>query len=335
MMFSFAKIQGPRMNAEERANACQSLAADKRRLGLPLSDVQRIDALLAGKWGITMPLPMEQWGDRLEELAGEELAAEYWELHDEQALSYERDAPVARETETAFYDILADERIAGHVHSQKRTEILDAGCLLVYLVQQLQISGRILDIGCHTGYHADILAQETSTTVHGIDLSAKAIEAAQSKTAGCSRLSFAAGSLEQHAQAEAYEMIYAVRSVELDKASARRIYRALKPGGVAVIMPNGVPDASQRARRTIRDARLGWGFSDVVGGWVGDERGYEANPVLALVKDGSQLIPADFVEQAESVWNSYFKDYANAADTRWEEKTQAYSRGHWLASCDS
>jgi hypothetical protein len=50
------------------------------------------------------------------------------------------------------------------------------------------------------------------------------------------------------------------------------------------------------------------------------------------VKDGSELIPADFVEQAESVWSRYFKDYANGADTPWAEKTQAYFRGHWLAS---
>jgi SAM-dependent methyltransferase len=202
----------------------------------------------------------------------------------------------------------------------------------VHLVRELCISGPILDIGCHIGYHADILAQETSAAVHGIDLSAKAIEAGKAKLAGSPRLSFAVGSLEQHAQAEAYEFIYAVRSVELDKVSARQIYGALKPGGVAVILTQGEPDPSQRARRAIRDARLGWGFSDVVGGWVGDGRGYEANTVLVLVKDGSDLIPADFVEQANSVWTNYFRDYANAAETPWQEKTQAYFRGHWLAS---
>lgn len=320
------------MIPKDRADACQALAADKRRLGLPLSAVRRIDAFLADKWGITMPLPMDQWVDRLSELAGEELAAEYWELHEEQAERYASDAPVPLKLETAFYDTLADERISGHVHSQKRTEILDAGCLLVHLVRELCISGPILDVGCHIGYHADILAQETPATVHGIDLSAKAIEAAQAKTRGCPRLSFAVGGLEQHAHAEAYEFIYAVRSVELDKSSARQICGALKPGGVAAILTKGEPDSSQRARRAIRDARLGWGFSDVVGGYVGDGRGYEANPVLVLVKDGSQLIPADFVEQAKSVWNNYFKDYANASDTPWAEKTQAYFRGHWLAS---
>lgn len=320
------------MSAKDREDSCHNLAADKRRLGLPLDDVRRIDALLADKWGIKMPLPMDEWTDHLNGLAGEDLAAEYWEVHEEQALRYAHDAPVPLKLETAFYDILADERISGHVHSQKRTEILDAGCLLVHLVRELCISGPILDVGCHIGYHADVLAQETSATVHGIDLSAKAVEAAQAKTRGCPRLSFAVGGLEQHAHAEAFEFIYAVRSVELDKSSARQICGALKPGGVAAILTKGEPDSSQRARRAIRDARLGWGFSDVVGGWVGDGRGYEANPVLVLVKDGSQLIPADFVEQAKSVWNNYFKDYANAADTPWAEKTQAYYRGHWLAA---
>jgi hypothetical protein len=82
----------------------------------------------------------------------------------------------------------------------------------------------------------------------------------------------------------------------------------------------------------IREARLGWGFSDVVGGWVGEERGYEAGPVLVLVKDGSLGIPADFVEQAESFWSEHFQKYANSTTTPWHEKTQSYCRGHWLTT---
>jgi hypothetical protein len=56
------------MTPQDRVDACQMLAADKRRLGLPVDEVQRIDAVLAEKWGIAMPLLTEQWGDRLAEL---------------------------------------------------------------------------------------------------------------------------------------------------------------------------------------------------------------------------------------------------------------------------
>lgn len=320
------------MITNEREAACQRLAADKRRLGLPLEDVKNIDAYLADTWGISMPMPPEQWKKRFDELAGEALAAEYWKLHDELATCYATESPVPLQLEAAFYNTLADDRIAGHVHSQKRTEILDAGCLLLHLVRELHIEGPFLDIGCHTGHHAHLLAKETSADVYGIDLCARAIEAAEAKTRGTPRLAFSVGSLAQHSARERYEFIYAVRSIDLDKASAQQIYAALKPGGIAAILTRGAPNSSQRARKAIREARLGWGFSDVVGGWVGEGRGYEAGPVVVLIKDGSLGIPADFVEQAQSVWAEYFRGYANSPDTPWTEKTQAYSRGQWIRS---
>ena len=322
------------MDPNHRTAACQLLAADKRRLGLPLEDVRRIDAYLANTWGITMPLPSEQWEKRFAELADVELAADYWELHDELASCYVSESPVPIKLEAAFYNVLADGRISGLVHSQKRTEILDAGCLLLHLIRELGITGPILDVGCHTGHHAHLLAQETSAEIHGIDLCSKAIEAAQVKTHGSPRLTFSVGSLAQQAVTERYELVYAVRSINLDKSATRQISSALRPGGIAAILTRYSPDASQRARKMIRESRLGWGFSDVVGGWVGEERGYEAGPVVVLIKDGSLGIPADYVEQAQSVWTEYFRDYANAPNTPWPEKTQAYSRGHWKQISD-
>jgi SAM-dependent methyltransferase len=320
------------MTTQDREEACHELAADKRRLGLPLDDVRRIDSLLAKEWGITMPLPPQSWGNRLEELAGKALATEYWQLHDEVAMCYATESPVPENLETTFYNVLADDRISGHVHSQKRTEILDAGCLLLHLVRALRIAGPILDVGCHIGYHSHLLAQEAAVNVQGIDLCAHAIGVAQAKTAGSPRLTFNVGSLARLSLSNAFEFIYAVRSIALDKIAARQLYAALKPGGIAAIFTRGAPDSSRRARKAIHEAGLGWGFSDVVGGWAGEDRGYEAGLVLVLIKDGSRLIPADFVDQAQSAWNPYFKDYANAPDTPWSEKTQAYFRAHWLAS---
>jgi SAM-dependent methyltransferase len=320
------------MNPNDRTAACQRLAADKQRLGLPLEDVRRIDTYLDEKWGITMPVPPQQWEDRLTELAGQTLAAEYWRLHDELASCYEADSPVPVKLETAFYNTLADHRISGHVHSQKRTEILDAGCLLLHLIRELGIAGPILDIGCHTGHHAHLLAHETTAEVRGIDLCPKAIEAAHANTAGTPRLAFSVGSLTQQSLAEGYELVYAVRSIDLDKTSARKIAAALKPGGIAAIFTSDAPDTSQRARKAIREARLGRGFCDVVGGWVGAERGYDSGSVLVLIKDGTLGIPADCVEQAMNVWNDHFKDYANSPDTPWHEKTQSYFRGHSLTA---
>lgn len=320
------------MDATDREQICQQLARDKMRLGLPLEEVRRIDRYLDDVWGITLPKSPAKWKRRLRELGKNGLAAEYWDLHDALARHYEigREPPAG--LETVFYDTLADPRICGHVHSQKRTEILDAGCLLVHLVRTLKVSGPILDVGCHTGHHAHLLARETGAPVVGIDLSAKALETARVKTAGTTGLTYSDASLGDPSFAGKFEMLYAVRSIDLEDANLGLIASALKSGGVAVILTSEAPDDSPEALAAIRDAGLGWGLSDVVGGWVGEERDYEAGPVLVLIKGESHQIPPDFLEQAESTWTQHFRDYANSPNTPWSEKTQAYCRGHWMAA---
>ena len=317
------------MTFSEREVTCGRLAADRLSLGLSLAEVQQIDTMLADRWGITMPMPPEQWEERLATLAGHDLAAEYWRLNNKIAWRDAMRLPVPAKLETAFYNVLADERISGHVHSRKRTEILDAACLLIHLVRELGIAGPVLDIGCHIGYHAQLLAQRAHATVHGIDRCSKAIEAARAKTVGASAMTFGVGSLAEQGYNRSFEFIYAVRSIRLDKTSARQIAAALMPGGVAVILPRGIPAAARRHRQAILDAGLGWGLSDVVGGFVGEGRGYQAGLVIVLIKHGRRSMPADFVQQAHSIWEQHFTGYANAPDTPPAEKNQAYFRGKW------
>lgn len=319
------------MDAAEREKTCQQLALKKMRLGLPFEDVRRIDHHLADDWGIKPPQPPAQWKRRLQELGGSGLAGEYWRLHDAIAGFYEIGTNPPVDLETAFYNTLAESSICGHVHSQKRTEILDAGCLLVHLARTLKITGPILDVGCHTGHHALLLARETGCPVTGIDLSTKALETARAKTAGTEGLTFSDTALSDPSFAGAFEMLYAVRSIDLGDVNLGLIAAALKPGGIAVILPHDAPDASPAARAAIRDAGLGWGLSDVVGGWVGEERGFEAGPVLVLIKGVSRDVPADFVKRATKTWDQHFKGYANDPDTPASEKTQAYCRGYWMA----
>lgn len=317
------------MDAEEREAVCQRLSATRQHLGLPLKQVRSIDQYLEETWGITLPLPPGNWKERLEELAGEDLAGEFWALHDEQASYLEAGMPIPSSLVNVFYDVIADKKISGHVHSQKRTEILDAGCLLVYLVQELGIVGPVLDIGCHIGYHAQLLVKETDVSVCGIDRSSRAIDVAM-ENKNCDKLDFRMADLEAIQGKEHYEMVYAVRSIAMCKPVLRKLYSLLKPGGVAVILEDEAPDTSQQKRRAIREAGFGFGLADVVGGWIGQERGYEAGPALLFIKGRSRLTPADVIRQAKAAWGEFFRDYANDAGTPWREKTQAYCRGHLM-----
>ena len=332
--YAFLASEVTCMNITETESICAQIVKERRRIGLQLKDVQRVDSYLANEWGIVIPEPPDEWTEQFDLLAGELLAQQYWEVHDELAEYHEDEKEPPVELETLLYDLIADQRISGHVHSQKRTEILDAGCLLIYLMKTFGISGPILDLGCHIGYHAHLLANETMATVHGVDLSSKAIDVASSRNTTASKLSFSADSLSTLAQNNSFRMIYAVRSVTLSGKNLNQISELLEPGGIAVIFPHDavIDEPTQQA---INDADFGWGFSDVAGGYVGSERGldeggFEIGIVLVLIKGGSLPVPFDYAEEATSVWDNYFKVYANDPSTNKSEKTQSYSRAYWM-----
>ena len=151
-----------------REERCRHAVADKRRLGLGLEDVRRIDAFFQRECGIVPPLPPSTWKQKLRRLAGPQFAATYRSVHDEYAGFLEAGAEIPLPLQTEFYDVLADKRIAGHIHSQKRTEILDAGCFLLFLIRLLEITGPILDVGCHTGHHAIMLVTPSPNPEPGL-----------------------------------------------------------------------------------------------------------------------------------------------------------------------
>jgi SAM-dependent methyltransferase len=318
------------MTASARDSACWQLAADKPRFGLSLQEVRKVDSYLRERWGIVPPLPPDEWPERLRRLGGKRLFRQYCELHDEMAMQIEADLSPPESLVSAFYDVIADHRISSHVHSQKRTEILDAGCLLVHLIRSLGVDGPVLDVGCHIGYHSLLLAKECGVSVHGIDRCRKAIERAQCEARHEPLVTFSCESLAEERFREKFELVYAVRSIPCDSGFVAAVAKVMRPGGVVVFVPQQVPDLDADLISGLATAKLGWGFSDVVGGWVGEGRGYEAGVVLTLVKDGKALVPKDFVEQADAVWGSHFRDYANAPSTHADEKTQAYCRGYLL-----
>lgn len=317
------------MNVHDRQAMCEQIDKDKRVLALSLARVQRIDNCLQEDWGIGLPAHPDKLVDVLMDAAGTRLTEKYVELHDERLAYLEHDQDVPTKLDTAFYDLIADARISGHIHSQKRTEILDATCLLIRLVEAFQITGPVLDVGCHTGYVASILANETGLPVHGIDLATKAIRTAQERFNGADGLSFGCESLSSPALTDRFEMIYAMRSVEPTIENARDVVRCLKLGGIAVWFCSGAPEYETLLE--FRDVGLGYGFGDVVGGYVGDGRGYEGNGVFVFVRGGSAQAPVSFCDDADTVWSKYFHHYANAPDTKSAEKTQAYARSRWLA----
>lgn len=319
------------MTASERLELCDRVTGDKRSFGLSLDDVRRIDDWLRNTWHISPPLPLSEIDHAVERATSRSVYRKYQKLHNEQADYLSAGEPIPEAIETAFYDIIADPRLSGIIHSQKRTMILDSGCLLVHLVRALAISGPAIDIGCHVGYHAALLTSETAIPVHGVDRSSRAIAIAKTRTPPQSRLTFDTASLESPQFQEAFELVYAVRSLPLTPDAVAEAARLLKPGGIAVIFPPEPPDDDHSTITAINDYGLGFAFGDIVGGWLGEGRGFGAGLVTAFVKGANRPMPLDALARAQDAWGNHFKDYANSPQTPEEEKTQAYCRGHWQA----
>lgn len=317
------------MTAKSREAICQKLAANKQHLGLPLKDVRRVDEYLEESWGITMPLPPAEWKKAFKKSVGRKQATECWKLHETRTYYAENPGPIPVEVETAYRDLIAHEKLSGLVHSVRGGEILDACCLLVHLVSELGIEGPALEIGCHIGYHAHLLSQETNIEICGTDISSVALDCARAK-ATSGKLKFLKGGLGGIRTKEPYELIYGVRSVPLEKRALKKMYSLLKPGGVAVIFGAPLPEISRYLNRDVRDIGFGFGLTDVAGGRVGEQRFYDPCPVIVLIKDGSRVIPEDLLEQSESGWIKYFNKYADSPDTPDREKTQAYCRGYLM-----
>ena len=73
---------------------------------------------------------------------------------------------------------------------------------------------------------------------------------------------------------------------------------------------------------------------DVVGGWEGPGRSFDAGLAAVLLKGCDRPMTEDLVERAQDTWNDHFKAYANSPTTPEDEKTQAYARGHFRAEHD-
>ena len=166
------------MVGETRFRWLQAVGQDRLELGLPLGLVRELDRYLRSESGHSaIPHALGLVGGPGRRRMSLGLASKYRYLHDRQASYLERGKTIPADLETRFYDLIAERSLAGYVHSQKRPYILDTAALMHALINQLEVEGRVLDFGCHIGYHAHWLAtQHPELSVQGVDLSREAIK---------------------------------------------------------------------------------------------------------------------------------------------------------------
>jgi SAM-dependent methyltransferase len=317
------------MNRQEREVVCKQLMAEKRLLGLPIDDVSRIDGYLRSQWGISPPVAPHDWDKVFAQIAGPNLYQRFKYLHDKQASFLKRKMAIPSEISRRFYDLVADERISGFIHSQKRSYILDTAVLLISLISHLKVTNRILDIGCHIGYHPILLALETGCGLHGIDRSEVAIEFAKRKSPAGLDISFMAGSFPGDLPSESFELVFAIDSVLPTAENITKLASLLQSDGVLILVGDYYEFDNLAFRQALGKADLGFGLADIVGGWIGEERGYNSASAFLLIKGSANQLPEDFENQVTAGWD-FFRNYANAEGTDWDRKTQAYCRSQFI-----
>ena len=228
------------MVGETRFRWLQAVGQDRLELGLPLGLVRELDRYLRSEWGIVpSPMPSDWWAG-LDDAVGSGLASKYRYLHDRQASYLERGKTIPADLETRFYDLIAERSLAGYVHSQKRPYILDTAALLHALINQLEVEGRVLDFGCHIGYHAHWLAiQHPELSVQGVDLSREAIKVAQTKSSKVPNLAFSHVKSTQ-APEGVYDIVFASDALDFSRGKQagqllRVLSNCLSEGGILAL----------------------------------------------------------------------------------------------------
>jgi SAM-dependent methyltransferase len=314
------------MTEQSREDVCRKIVQDKLLLALPFAQVLAIDTYLKEEWIIKLPSDPEHFEKELLKAAGGKFRKDYNTLYYKQADYLISGDPIPPALEQKFYDLIAGEKIAGLIHSKKRTFILDAAALIISLIKNLNVCGPILDIGCSIGYHCGVVAKFAGLEITGIDSSKKTISEAKRRNKNTAKTTFKATTIENEEFAEKFDLVCAIDSIEIDKTNLTLISKTLKPNGIALLINDLEVFTSPEFKKALAIEDLGFGFTDVSGGWIGEETGFEAKAVLVLIKGGNHPLPSDLKQQAESGWDNLFKDYANDKTTRKDQKTQAYCR---------
>lgn len=267
------------MTGADRLQILQQIADDTQRPALSLATVSDLDAYLKNDWGMSLAETEQARDALLLNAAGSDWFQVYGKLLDERNKYRRSGQPYPPDWERRWYNHLADERCLPASLSDRRTFILEATAFVHPLVNTLQISGSILDVGCYVGCHAAWLARHATDEVIGIDCSTRAIHCASKKAAGLERVSFEVVDYMRDLPSEGHELAFAADAWGDDSQCFVRLLKVLShslvDGGVAVVIGNdGKMCKTVTMRKHAIAQSLGFGMDTWVGGYTGN--GYTA-----------------------------------------------------------
>lgn len=306
---------------------------DRLVVAIPLADVQKIDRALAERWGINYDESKRPLAEMLPMDSTDPAIQAYWDGYEAMAdILRDGGTEVERQRADALhYGSLANDRILAPVTSQRRALLIDSIALTAGVLRTANFSGAVLDLGCHAGFCADVLADLAPNEIVGVDPCEPAIAYGRSKLRSGSRVSLDVAAVSG-VEAGRFDVVLAIDAMPSGLRDGNEflvgVGKALRSGGVAILVSMGWVNMDvTRLRAGLKRAGMGYAFADVMGGWMGAPPQFQVEIALVLTKGGSGVVPRDLAKRTESEWE-YFKRFANSGTTAWREKTQAFERAY-------
>lgn len=234
--------------------------------------------------------------------------------------------------ERELFRLLAHPGLFAHKAVGRRHLILDGTALAVGLLRLYGLAGPVLDIGCHLGTTADVIARSVPNKVVGIDPVGAAIETARRNSADLTNIEFHR-TMVPWETATRFDLVLCLDVLHhvpmLRQAGLIRSIGLLveERGFVVVSGPSLVdPEWLAIARPALLDARLGYVDCDVFGGFGGDPPSFSATGFAVFQKGEASPLPDDVSGISAKEWENHFQAYANTPATPAREKTQAFER---------
>ena len=321
------------MNAATRLDTLERLAREKRLIAI--SSVDQLDLWLRQEFGIVPVSSLDDWQCCVAASGiSDTLYDKFYALYDKRIHELEQTNEMSSSLDAEFYELIAQDPLAGLVHSQKRSVILDAAAFLQSLLKHLEVQGRVLDVGCHVGYHAIWLSSQSKVTVVGVDVSSAATAYARKKASLLgANASFVTGDVVSVDFEQSFDLIYAVDSLPVSPKEfsdvVDHLSRTLVPGGCMVVFGSTLHETicSPEVHACLNRNVLGFGIGDIVGGATVDGD-FAVKQTVVLVKGVENSVPEAILGKITSAWGEFSK-YANRSEIAIERKTQAFHRC-WL-----
>jgi len=299
------------------------------------NDLLMLDAELRQAWGIDVgSLQDPGWWEQLGRECPGGLVDRFRAVHAAYVSAEVGGGPESRLAEREFFDLVADERLLGRVHSHRRGVIIDTAAVVDDLVVSRQINGPALDAGCHAGYLAAWWARHDGLEVVGSDVSTRALELGRRRSAELRRgVELVEADLLPEGGVGRFELIVAVdvlpEELEGGLAGLQRLATGLVEGGWLVLSTGHRLDVAwnplERVQRKLAELGLGFVEAGCLGGVVSHEQEPVGQSVFVLRRGDTTGLPEDCVEMSQRDW-PVFLEYAADPSVPIREKSVAWFR---------